>query len=78
MTPEFKNFVRAPGVAITRPGTPYGRGPADLSLADCREMTLMHERMLMHGPILKGQTVYRYHDAGGWGWRALPDPEKKP
>lgn len=56
--------------------SPYGRGPAELALVDTREMTLVHERMLRYGPILPGQTLYRYREGHIMGWRVLPDPEK--
>ena len=62
-----------------RGGTPYGRGPAELALADNREATLVVERFQQFGPIPAGVTLYRKRSSvrPGWTWHVLPDPEGK-
>ena len=68
MTKHFVQRFSLAGGDIT-----YGRGPAELALADTREMTLVLERLDAIGPMQPGMTVYR--KARG-DWRVLPDPEK--
>ena len=58
--------------------SPYGRGPAELALADCREMTLMLERMLWFKRLMPGTTVWRDTRGDKPVWWVLPDPEEKP